>query len=127
MAFGGASLLVPLYVVQLGGHPRRPRRPLRLDGSVTIRRTRGELSAECHGEAANFLAINLAHEILQDDKTVDEARSVYSEIIARKEMGDQPEYTTDFHFELPEGDQADSGQTTLNEDHKKAAQAFVDV
>lgn len=96
------------------------------DGSVTIRRTRGELSAECHGEPANFLAINLVHDILQGDKTVEEARDVYAEIYARKEMGDQPDYITDLHFELPEGDQADPDRTTLDEQHKAAAQAFVD-
>lgn len=106
--------------------PDRADEVIRFDGSVTIRRTRGELSAECHGEPANFLAINLAHDVLQDDKTVEEARDVYSEIYARKEMGDQPAYITDLHFEPPEGDQADPDRKTLDEDHREAAKAFVD-
>lgn len=106
--------------------PDRTEEIIGFDGSVTIRRTRGELSAECHGEPANFLAINLTHDILNGEKTVDEARDVYSEIYARKEMGDKPDYITDLHFELPEGDQADPDRPTLKEEHKEAAQAFVD-
>lgn len=106
--------------------PDRADEVIRFDGSVTIRRTRGELSAECHGEPANFLAINLTHDILTDDKTVEEARDVYAEIYARKEMGDQPDYITDLRFDLPEGNQADPDRTTLDEEHKEAARAFVD-
>lgn len=106
--------------------PDRADEVISFDGSVTIRRTRGELSAECHGEPSNFLALNLTHDILSGDKTVEEARDVYSEIFARKEMGDQPDYITDLRFELPEGDQTDPDQTTLNEEHKEAAKAFVD-
>lgn len=45
------------------------------DGSVTIRRARGELWAECHAEPANDLAINP----LEDDKSVAEARDGYAE------------------------------------------------
>jgi hypothetical protein len=31
---------------------------------VIVERTKGELSARCEGEEANFLAINLAHQIV---------------------------------------------------------------
>lgn len=56
---------------------------IRFDGSVTIRRTRGELSAECHGEPVTVLAINLTRDILNGEKSVDEARDVYSGIYGR--------------------------------------------
>ncbi len=98
---------------------------IRFDGSVTIRRTRGELSAECHGEPANFLAINLTHDILEGDKTVEEARDVYAEIYARKEAGDEPAYITDLQFELPSGDQADPDVHILSDEHRRAAEQYT--
>lgn len=107
--------------------PERADDVIRFDGSVTIRRTRGELSAECHGEPANYLALNLTHDILEGDKDVEEAREVYTEIYARKEAGDTPEYITDLHFDLPEGDQRDPDRTTLAAEHEQTAQEYVDA
>jgi hypothetical protein len=34
------------------------------DGSVTDKRTQGLLSARCNNEEANFLALNLSHDII---------------------------------------------------------------
>lgn len=106
--------------------PGRADEVIEFDGSVTIRRTRGELSAECHGEPANFLALNLTHDILEGDKTVEEARDVYAEIYARKEAGDEPTYISEFDFELPEGDQADPDETVLTEEHEEIAESYAD-
>lgn len=96
------------------------------DGSVTYRRTRGELSAECHGEPANFLALNLAHDVVTGEKSVAEAREVYSEIYARKERGDEPDYVTDLRFTLPEHDLHDPDHPTLTEDIEERAAEYVD-
>ncbi|MGB7479448.1 MAG: hypothetical protein WA924_03910 [Burkholderiaceae bacterium] len=49
----------------------------RFDGSVIVERTTGEVSARCHDEEANFLALNLMHDIVTGAKTVDEARAYY--------------------------------------------------
>jgi len=48
------------------------------DGSVIAERTAGEVSARCHDEQANFLAVNLVHEIVTGSKTVQEARDYYA-------------------------------------------------
>ena len=48
------------------------------DGSVVLNRTRGELSARCHDEEANCLALNLARDIVEGSKTVQEARDYYA-------------------------------------------------
>jgi len=48
----------------------------RFDGSVHVDRTRGELGAVCHGEPANFLAINLDHDIVTGERSVEEAPRV---------------------------------------------------
>lgn len=47
------------------------------DGSVIVERTAGEVSARCHDEEANFLALNLMHDIVTGAKTVAEARTYY--------------------------------------------------
>jgi hypothetical protein len=38
------------------------------DGSVIAERTAGEVSARCHDEQANFLALNLMHDIVTGAK-----------------------------------------------------------
>ena len=50
------------------------------DGSLLVNRTAGQVTASCDNEAANFLAINLMHEIVEGRMTAEEAR---------KELGEQ--------------------------------------
>jgi hypothetical protein len=47
------------------------------DGSVTVKRTEGILSARCHDLMANNLALNLTHDIVTGAKSVTEAREYY--------------------------------------------------
>jgi hypothetical protein len=54
---------------------------IQYDGSVILERTKGEIAARCDKEEANFLAINLAHEIATGKRTVDDARKFYAESI----------------------------------------------
>ncbi len=51
----------------------------RFDGSVVVNRTRGEISARCHDEEANFLALNLADDVITGKRSVDQARAHYAE------------------------------------------------
>ena len=55
----------------------------RYDGSVIVERTKGEMSARCDKEGANFLAINLGHDVATGKKTSDEARTYYAAAIKR--------------------------------------------
>ena len=55
----------------------------RYDGSVIVERTKGEMSARCDKEGANFLAINLGHDVATGKKTSEEARSYYAAAIKR--------------------------------------------
>jgi hypothetical protein len=41
------------------------------DGSVIVERTKGEIAARCDKEEANFLALNLAHDIVTGKRSVD--------------------------------------------------------
>jgi hypothetical protein len=48
------------------------------DGSVICERTKGEISARCDKEEMNFLALNLARDIVDGKSTVQEAREFYA-------------------------------------------------
>lgn len=84
------------------------------DGSVIVERTKAEISARCDKEAANYLAINLAHDIIEGDKSVEEARQAYAENIKMLMEGEEPDYTQDFQFELPEGEVTDPGTPIMD-------------
>jgi len=63
------------------------------DGSVVFERTSGEMSARCDSEAANFLALNLADEIVRGKRTVNDARRMYGEQIMAFKAGKAAPYT----------------------------------
>ncbi len=69
------------------------------DGSVIVERTKGTMSARCDKEAANYLALNLAHDIVTGNKTVEEARQFYADTIQAMMSGEKPEYTQKLLFE----------------------------
>lgn len=96
--------------------PEKADELLEYDGSVTFERTKGELSARCDQEPANFLAINLAHDVATDEKSVEEARQEYAATVQRMMEGESPEYTQGFQFELPEGDQGDPDESILGQE-----------
>jgi hypothetical protein len=77
---------------------------LQYDGSVVVERTRGELAARCDDERANYLALNLAHEIIIGKKSVEEARMLYAEAVQQKK---HQEYLEGFLFSVSTTDQAD--------------------
>jgi hypothetical protein len=80
------------------------------DRSVIVDGTRGELSARCGGTSKNFLAINLAVDIIEGRRSVEEARRVYAEVAKRFDEGDKDRLTQEFTFDLPDGDTADPDQ-----------------
>lgn len=69
------------------------------DGSVIPYRTRGEVSARCDNEAANFLSMNLMHDIVQGRRTVDDARKEFAEQTAAWVMNRPAPYTQTLHFQ----------------------------
>jgi hypothetical protein len=77
------------------------------DGSVILERTKGELAARCDKEEANFLAINLAHDISNGKRDVGDARRFYAESIAALMKGKPNEYVQGFRFTVARGDQGD--------------------
>ncbi|MGJ8591738.1 MAG: hypothetical protein ACSHXF_04280 [Aquaticitalea sp.] len=93
------------------------------DGSVTYDRTQGFLSARCDLEANNFLALNLAHDIITGKKNVEEARTAYADIIKEKMSGKNPDYMQKLQFQ-PETEKAadpDVNTTGLTKEEVMAA------
>lgn len=71
------------------------------DGSVIAERTKGTLAARCDKEPMNFLALNLAHDIATDQKTVDEARQFYAQTAKAFMGGKKHPYTQKLQFDVP--------------------------
>lgn len=86
------------------------------DGSVVLERTAGEISARCDKEAANFLALNLADEIVHGKRTVGDARKVYGEQIMALKAHQPAPYTEKLMFGMM--------SNTNDPDHPAAADAM---
>jgi hypothetical protein len=82
------------------------------NGSVTARRTRGELAAMCDKEAMNFLALNLAHDIITGKLSVEEARQAYTTTALAFTKGEQRPYTQALQFQVPPKGTGDPDQVT---------------
>lgn len=82
------------------------------DGSVIVERTKGEMSARCDKEEANFLALNLANDIVQGKTSVQMARRQYGEAIKAMMKGEKPAYTQKLQFS-PMQAAADPDTTTI--------------
>ncbi len=77
------------------------------DGSVVAERTNGELSARCDKEAANFLALNLADEVISGQRSPKSAREEYVKQIMAMKAGQPAPLTEKLMFVAMTGDTAD--------------------
>lgn len=76
------------------------------DGSIVVNRTEGTMSARCHKEDMNILALNLADQIIKGDLSVDEARQQLAETARAYEQGDRAPITQELQFQA-QGDTAE--------------------
>jgi len=84
------------------------------NGSITVHRTQGKMSAMCNREEINFLALNLAHDIIIEKINIEEARQAYSRATIAFIKGDKPPYTQALQFQMSQGETGYSDQTTTN-------------
>lgn len=73
------------------------------DGSVVVERTAGEISARCHDEQANFLALNLANDIVTGGRSVEDARRYYAKEFLDFRKGEPTPYMEGLHFDPTPG------------------------
>jgi len=91
------------------------------DGSVMVDRTAGEISARCHDEQANNLALNLAHDIVTGVKTVVEAREYYAKEFADARRKQPTPYMDRLHF-TPTTNTGDRDQRILSDEELQRAE-----
>lgn len=91
------------------------------DGSVIVDRTAGEVSARCHDEQANFLALNLMHDIVSGTKSVEEARQYYAKEFADYRRKMPTPYMEGLRFSPARADAADPDERILSDEDLAAA------
>ena len=83
------------------------------NGSVLADRTRGELTAHCDKETTNFLALNLAHDIIRGRLTAEQAREAHTSALQELMAGKSPDYTQKLMIGSPQGELADPDTATI--------------
>jgi hypothetical protein len=91
----------------------------RFDGSVIVDRTPGEVSARCHDEQANNLALNLMHDIVTGSKDADAARTYYAKEFADYRRKQPTPYME--RLRVPSGGNAADPDTAILSDEDIAA------
>lgn len=92
---------------------------VRFDGSIVVYRTLGEISVRCHDEESNFLALNLAHDIIAGKRSVDDARKYFAqEFLNYRSMASAP-YMNGLKFEPRHS--ADPDERILSDSELKRA------
>lgn len=94
----------------------------RFDGSVVVKRTVGEVSATCHDEQANYLALNLMHDIVDGAKSVEDARNYYAKEFAGYRRKEPTPYMEKLRFEPPSGTADPDERVLSDEDLQRAKQ-----
>ena len=74
---------------------------LAFDGSLIIYRTAGQVTASCDNEPANFLAVNLMHDIVTGKLTAEEARHEMGEQTAAWLLNRKAPYAEGVQFAAP--------------------------
>lgn len=78
-------------------------------------RTAGEIAARCDMEAMNILTLNLAHEIVTEKRSVEDARQHYAEQASAYVMDRKAPYVEKLLFDVPDGATADLDESIIGE------------
>jgi hypothetical protein len=91
------------------------------DGSVIAERTAGEVSARCHDEQANFLALNPMHDLVTGAKGVEEARAYYAEEFLNARRKQPTPYMEQLRFQPGTGTPDPDQRVLSDQDLEQAA------
>jgi hypothetical protein len=92
---------------------------VRFDGSIVVYRTLGEISVRGQDEETNFLALNLAYDIIAGKRSVDDARKYYAQEFLNYQRKAPTPYMKGLKFE-PKGS-ADADERILSDAELKRA------
>jgi hypothetical protein len=93
----------------------------RFDGSVIAEPTAGKVSARCHDEQANFLALNLMHDLVTGAKGVEEARAYYAEEFLNARRKQPTPYMEQLRFQPGTGTPDPDQRVLSDQDLEQAA------
>jgi hypothetical protein len=79
----------------------------RYDGSVIVERTKGTMSARCDKEEMNYLALNLANDIVTGKRSVEDARAFYAKAAKAFKNSEKHPYTQRLQFKVERSGTAD--------------------
>ncbi|MBW3576975.1 MAG: hypothetical protein KY462_04400 [Actinobacteria bacterium] len=96
--------------------PRRATDVVTFDGSAIVDRTAGQIGSRCDHEPFNMLTLNLAVEIMEGRRTIQEARDLYGDTAAAFVMGRDAPYAEELQFDIPAGDTADPDESIIATD-----------
>jgi hypothetical protein len=91
------------------------------DGSVVVERTAGEVSARCHDEQANFLALNLMNDIVTGKKNVRQARDYYAKEFTDYRRKKPTPYMEGLRFSPSQRDEGDPDVRVLSDEELQRA------
>jgi hypothetical protein len=83
------------------------------DGSCLVDRTAGEAAGRCDSEAANFITLNLMHEIVTGRRSVEDARKTYAEAMSAYMLGRPAPYAEGFQFAVAQGGTEDQDEARI--------------
>lgn len=79
----------------------------KLSGSLIVDRTGGLLSSRCDREESNFLALNLAHDVVRGQRGIEEARKFFGKTVVLTLTGKSTPYSEGLLFRASKSDAAD--------------------
>jgi hypothetical protein len=71
------------------------------DGSILVDRTRGELSVHCNSEEMNIITLNIAHDIVTGERTVEEAMAYHAQVVEGMFIHEPETYPQKLRFKPP--------------------------
>jgi hypothetical protein len=93
----------------------------RFDGSLLVNRTRGTITAICDREEMNFAAINLANDIVQGKRSVEQARDLLARTAAEVKNGQRPDLVQRFQFDVPRAKTGDPASRYTDDPSRRAS------
>jgi hypothetical protein len=89
--------------------PQKLAAVMQSNGSVSVNRTAGEITAHCGSEIENTIVLNLVHDIVTDNRDVEQARVYHAQLMRGIQTGDADSYATKLQFQAA-SDSADPGE-----------------
>lgn len=90
--------------------PQRLGAVMQYNGSIEVNRTSGEISAHCGSEMENIIALNLVHDIVTDNRDVEQAKVYHAQLMRGIQTGDVDPYATKLQFQVPASGTGDPGE-----------------